>query len=152
MKKIKLISEIMSFIQQFNQEFTKSQTLDQVLKWTDWKKKKKEKDLGSVVLHFTVSFSSVAQSCPNLCDPKDCSMPGLPVHHQLSELTQTHVHQVGDAIQPSHPLSCPSPSIFSLSQHQGLFKWVSPLHQVTKIKELQLQHQSFRWIFRTDFL
>ena len=72
--------------------------------------------------------SSVIQSCPTLCDPMDCSMPGLPVHHQLPELTQTHVHWVGDAIQPSHPLSFPFPPTFNPSQHQGVFKWVSPLH------------------------
>ena len=73
----------------------------------------------------SVQFSSVAQSCLTLCDPMDCSTPGLPVHHQLPEFAQTHVHWVGDAIQPSHPLSFPSPSTFNLSQHQGLFKWVS---------------------------
>ena len=67
-------------------------------------------------------FSSVTQSCPTLCDPMDCSMPGLPVHHQLPEFTQTHIHQVGDAIQPSHNLSSPSPPAFNLSQCQGLFK------------------------------
>ena len=76
-------------------------------------------------------FSSVAQSFPTLCDPMDCSMPGFPVHHQLPELTQTHVHRLGDAIQPSHSLLFPSPA-FSLSQHQGLFQWVSFLHQVPK--------------------
>ena len=97
-------------------------------------------------------FSSVAQSCPALCDPMDCSTPGFPVHHQLLELAQTHVHWVGDAIQPYHPLSSPSPPAFNLSQHQGLFQWVSSLHQVTKVLEFQLQHQSFQWIFRTDFL
>ena len=74
--------------------------------------------------HLSVQFSSVAQSCPTLCDPMNHSMSGLPVHHQLSEFTQTHVHWVGDAIQPSHPLSSPSPPTFNLSQHQGLFKWV----------------------------
>ena len=68
------------------------------------------------------SVSSIAQSCPTLCDPMDCSMPGFPVHHQLPELTQTHVHQVGDAIQPSYPLSFPSPPAFNLSQRQGLFQ------------------------------
>ena len=94
----------------------------------------------------------MAQSCRTLCDPMDCSMPGLPVHHQLSELTQTHVHWVGDAIQPSHSLSSPSPPAFLLSQHQGLFQWVSFTHQEVKVLELQLQHQSFQWIFRTDFL
>ena len=82
----------------------------------------------------------------------DCSMPGFPVHHQLPELTQTHVHRVGDAIQPSHPPSSPSPPAFNLVQHQDLFHWVSSSHQVAKVLEFQLQHQSFRWIFRTDFL
>ena len=76
----------------------------------------------------SVQFSSVAQSCLTLCDSMDCSKPGLPVHHQLPESTQTHVHWVGDVIQPSHPLSSPSPSPFNLSQHQGLFKWVSSSH------------------------
>ena len=79
-------------------------------------------------------FSSVAQSCLTLCDPRDyCSTLGLPVHHQLPEFIQTHGHWVGDAIQPSHPLSSPSPPAFSLSQHQGLFRWVSYLHQVAKV-------------------
>ena len=103
-------------------------------------------------LLFSVQFSSVAQLCPTLCDPMNCSMPGLPVHHQLPEFTQTHVHQVGDAIQPSHPLLSPSHPAFNLSHYQGLFKWVSSSHQVAKVLELQLQHQSFQWIFRTDFL
>ena len=76
---------------------------------------------------------------------------GFPVHHQLPEPAQTHVHQVGDAIQPSHPLSSPLPPAFSLSQHQCLSQWVSYSHQVAKVLELQLQHQSFPWIFRTDF-
>ena len=97
-------------------------------------------------------FSSVTQSCLTLCNPMDCSTPGFPVHHQLPEFTQTHVHWVGDAIQPSHPLSSPSPPTFNLSQHQSLFKWVSSLHQAAKVLEFQLQHQSFQWIFRTDFL
>ena len=100
----------------------------------------------------SVQFSSVAQSCLTLCDPMDCNMPGFPVHHQCPELTQTHVHWVSDAIQPSHPLSSPSPPAFNLSQHQGLFKWASSLHQVAKLLEFQLQHQSFQWIFRTDVL
>ena len=73
-------------------------------------------------LSCSVQSSSVAQSCPTLCNPMECSTPGFPVHHQLPEPTQTHVHRLGDAIQPSHPLSSPSPSIFNLSQHQGLFK------------------------------
>ena len=80
-------------------------------------------------------FSSVAQSCLTLCDPMNCSTPGLPVHHQLPESTQTHVYWVGDAIQPSHPLSSPSPPALNLSQHQGLFKWVSSSHQVAKVLE-----------------
>ena len=100
----------------------------------------------------SVQFSSVAQSCPTLCYPMDCSTPGLPVHQQLSEFTQTHVHWVGDAIQPSHPLSSPSPSTFRLSQHQGLCQWVSSSHQGAKVLEFQLQHQSFQWTLRTDFL
>ena len=101
---------------------------------------------------YSVQFSSVAQSCPTLCDPMNLSMPALPVHHQLLEPTQTHVHWVGDAIQPSHSLSSPSPPAFYLSQHQGLFKWISFLHQMAKVLELQLQHQSFQWTLRTDLL
>ena len=97
-------------------------------------------------------FRSVAQSCPTLCDPMNCSTPGLPVHHQLPEFTQTHVHRVGDAIQPSHPLSSPSPPALNLSQHQGLFQWVSSLHQVAKVLEFQLQHQCFQWTPRTELL
>ena len=96
--------------------------------------------------------SSDAQSCPNLCDPMDWSTPGLPVHHQLPEFTQTHVHWVSDAIQPSHPLSSPSLPAFNLSQHQDLFRWVGSSHQVAKVLEFQLQHQSFHWTFRTDLL
>ena len=96
-------------------------------------------------------FSSVAQSCPTLCDAMDCSTPGFPVLHHLPELAQTRVHWVGDAIWPSHPLLSPSPSAFNLSQHQDLFQWVSSSHQVTKVLEFQPQHQSFQWIFRTDF-
>ena len=89
---------------------------------------------------------------PTVCNPMNCSMPGLPVHHQFLELAQTHVHWVSDAIQPSHPLLSPSPPAFNLSHHQGLFEWVSSSHQVTKVLEFQLQYQSFKWIFRTDFL
>ena len=91
----------------------------------------------------TVQFSSVTQSCPTLCHPMDCSMPGLPVHHQLLEFTQTHVCWVGDAIQPSHLLLSPSPPTFNLSQHQDLFQWVSSSHGVAKLLQFQLQHQSF---------
>ena len=83
-------------------------------------------------------FSSVAHSCPTLCDPMNHSMPGLPVHHQLPEFTQTHVHWVGDAIQPSHPLSSLSPPTFNLSQQQGLLKWVSSSHHVAKLLEFHL--------------
>ena len=101
-------------------------------------------------MYILVHFSSVTQSCPTLCEPMDCSTPGLPVHHQLLEFTQTHVHWVGDAIQASHPLLSPSPPTFNLSQHQGLFRWVSSSHQVAKVLEFQLQHQSFQWTLRTD--
>ena len=104
-----------------------------------------------VSLEFS-SVSSVTESCLTLCNPMDCNMPGFPVHHQLLKLAQTHVHWVCDAIQSSHPLLSPSPPAFSLSQHQGLSQWVSSLHQVVKVLEFQLQHQSFQWIFRTDFL
>ena len=98
---------------------------------------------------YSVQFSLSVRS---FCDPLDYSKQGLPVHRQLPECTQTHVHWVGDTIQPSHPLSSPSPPALNLSQHQGLFKSVSSLHQVTKVLEFQLQHQSFQWLFRTDFL
>ena len=98
-----------------------------------------------------VQFSSSAMS--DSFWPMDySSMPGLPVHHQLLEYTQTHVHWVTDAIQPSHPLSSPSPPAFNLSQHQGLLKWISSSPQVAKLLEFQLQHQSFQRIFRIDFL
>ena len=89
--------------------------------------------IGKVRPIYSYSYSSVAQSCLTPCDPINCSMPGLPVHHQLPESTQTHVHWVGDAIQPSHPLSSPSPPALNLSQHQGLFQWVSSSHQVAKV-------------------
>ena len=91
----------------------------------------------------------IAQLCPTRWDPINRSTPGLAVHQQLPEFTQTHVHWVSDVIQLSHPLLSPSPA-FNLSQHQG--QWVSSLHQVVKILKFQLQHQSFQWIFRTDFL
>ena len=99
-----------------------------------------------------VRFSSVTQLCLTLCNPMNHSMSGLPVHHQLPESTQTHVHRFSDAIQPSHPLSSPSSPSLNLCQHQGLFKWVSSLHQVAKVLEVQLQHQSFQWTPRTDLL
>ena len=95
---------------------------------------------------------SVGLSWQTLCDPMDCTMPGLPLLHYLPEFPQTHVPWVGDAIQPSHPRLLPSPLSFNLSQHQGLFQWVSSSHQVAKVLELQLQQQFFQWIFRVDFL
>ena len=91
------------------------------------------------ILRFSsVQFSSVTQSCPILCDPMNHSTPGLPVHHQLLEFTQTHVHQVGDAIQSSHPLSSPSPPVSNPSQHQSLFQWVNTSHEVAKVLKFQL--------------
>ena len=109
-----------------------------------------EENLKEIIV--LVQFGSVAHSCPTLCDPKDCSTPDLPVHHQLWELAQAHIHRVGDAIQPSHPLSSPPPPALNLSQHQGLFQWVRSSHQVSKGLEFQLQHQSFQWTPRTDLL
>ena len=100
----------------------------------------------------SVQFRSIAQSYPTLCNPMNRSTPGLPVHHQLLEFTQTHAHRAGDAIQPSHPLSSPSPPAPNPSQHQGLFQWVNSSHEVAKVLEFQLQHQSFQWIPRTDLL
>ena len=89
-------------------------------------------------ISITIQFSSVAQWCPTLCDPMNRSTPGLPVYHQLPEFTQTHVHQVGDAIQPSHPLSSPPPPSTNPSQHQSLFQWVNSSHEVAKVLEFQL--------------
>ena len=96
----------------------------------------------------TVQLSSVMSDC----NPMDFSTPGFSVPHQLLELTQIHVHWVSDTIQPSHPLSSPSPPTFKLSQHQQIFKWISSFRQVAKVLEFQLQHQSFQWIIRTNFL
>ena len=95
-------------------------------------------------------FTSVTQSCPALCGPMDSSMSGLPVYHQFLEITQTHVHRVGDAIKPSHPLSSPSHPIFNLSQYQGLLEWVSSSHQVANV--LEFQYQSFQWTVSVYFL
>ena len=100
----------------------------------------------------SVQFSSVAQSCPTLCDPMNRSTSGLPVHHQLPEFTHTHVHLVGDAIQPSHPLSSPSPPAPNPSKHQSLFQWVNSSHEVAKVLEFQLQHHSFQRNPRADLL
>ena len=99
-------------------------------------------------------FSSVTQSCPTLCDPMNHSMPGLSVHHQPPKSTQTYVDWVGDAIQPSHPLSSPSPPALNLSQHHSLFQWVSTSHQVAKVLELQhypSNKHSGLISFRTDW-
>ena len=101
---------------------------------------------------YSVQFSSVAQSCLTLCDPMNCTTPGLPVHHQLPGFTQTHVHRVSDAIQPSHPLSSPSPPAPSISQHKSLFQWVNSSHEVAKVLEFQLQHYSFQRNPRADLL
>ena len=103
-----------------------------------------------IVKATSVQFSSVAQSCLTLCDPMNRSTPGLPVHHQLPEFTQIHVHRVSDAIQPCHPLSSPSPPAPNLSQHPGLFQWVNSSHEMAKVLEFQLQHQSFQWTPSTD--
>ena len=97
-------------------------------------------------------FSSVTQAYPTLCYPMNHSTPGLPVHHQLPEFTETHIHWVGDAIQPSHPLSSPSPPALNPSQHQGVFQWVNSSHEVAKVLEFQFQHQSFQRTPRTDLL
>ena len=102
--------------------------------------------------HLFSQFSSAAQSCPTLCDPMNHSPPGLPVHHQLPEFTQTHGHGVDDAVQPSHPLSSPSPPAPNSSQHQGLYQWVNSFPEMAKVLEFQLQHQSFQWTPRTDLL
>ena len=100
----------------------------------------------------SVQFSPVAQSCLTLCDPMNRSTPGLPVHHQLLEFTQTHVHRVGNAIQPSHPLSSPSPPALNPSQHHSLFQWVNSSHEVAKVLEFQLEHHSFQRNPRANLL
>ena len=104
------------------------------------------------ISQLSVQFSLVTQSCPTLCDPMNHSTPGLPVHHKLPEFTQTHAYRVCDAIQPSHLLSSPSPPAPNPSQHQGLFQWVNSSHEVAKVLEFQLQHQSFQRTPRTDLL
>ena len=98
----------------------------------------RDRNTRPVYLPPTSQFSLVAQLCLNLCNSMDSCMPGFPIHHQLLELAQTHVHLVGDAIWPSHPLLSPSPPAFNLSQNQGLFQWVSSSHQVAKGLEFQL--------------
>ena len=110
----------------------------------------------SLMCYRVVRFKGESTEHPDkfvtLCDPMDCSIPGFPVFQYLPQFAQTHVHWVSDAIQPPHPLSSPSPPAFNLSQHQGLFQWVSCLYQEAKVLEFQLQNQSFQWTFRTDFL
>ena len=100
----------------------------------------------------SVQFSSVAESCPTLCDPMNHSTPTFPVHHQLPEFNQTHVHRVRDAIQPSHPLSSPSPPAPNPSQHQSLFQWVNSSHEVARVLQFQLQHHSLQRNPRADLL
>ena len=112
--------------------------------WERWYRN----DWESSVWHFWGSVQSLSHIW--LGDPMNCSTPGLSVHRQLPEFI--YILWVGDAIQLSHPLSSPSPAAFSLSQHQGLFQWVSSSHQVAKVLKFQLQHQSFQWVFRTDYL
>ena len=102
-------------------------------------------------VHF-IWVSLFSQLFPPLCDLMDCRTPGFAVLHSLPEFAHTHVHWVAVAIQPSHHLSSPFPPAFNLSQHQGLFQWVSSSHQVSKVLEFQLQDQFFQWIFRTDFI
>ena len=103
---------------------------------------------------FTLSFLVVVVQPPSyvwLCDHMNCSTTGLPIPHHLPKFVQVHVHCIGNAIQPSHPLIPSSPSVLSLSQHQGLYQWVGGLHQMIEILELQLQSQSFQWVFRVEF-
>ena len=113
----------------------------------DWNRKAHIHQINGCILRCCCSVL-----CLTLCNPMDCSTPGFPVLHYFPEFAQTHIHWVGDAIQPSHPLLSLSPPAFGLSQHQGLFQWVSSLQQVARVLELQTQHQSFQWIFRVDFL
>jgi len=113
--------------------------------------KEKHKKIFNIT-YYSVQFGAVAQLCPTLCDPMNHSTPGLPVHHRLPEFTQTHVHQISDAIQPSHPFSSPSPPTPSPSQHQSLFQRVSSLHEVGKVLEFQLLHHSFQRNPRADLL
>ena len=108
-----------------------------------------EPEMGCLLSTF---YCSVAQPCLTLCDSMDCSTPGFPVLHRLLEFAQIHVHWVNNAIQTFDPLSSPLPPALHLSQHQVLSQSVSSLHLVAIVLELQLQHQSFQWIFRVDFL
>ena len=114
--------------------------------------KKYTKSSQFVELYTVRCCCSVAKWCLIICKPMSCSRPGFPALHYLLEFAQTHVHWVDDAIQPPHPLWPSSPSALNLSQHQGLFQWVGSSHQLIKVLDLQLQHQSFQWIVRVDFL
>ena len=116
------------FIKDITYDFSYMRPKNMTLNWTKLRSIKRVQ----------YQIRSVTQSCPTLCDPMNCSTPGLPVHHQLPEFTQTHVHQVSDAIQPSHPLLSPSPPAPNPSQHQSLFQWVSSSHEVAKGLEFQL--------------
>ena len=106
--------------------------------------------LNNIMINIKNFFCSVTKLCPTLCNPMNCRMASFPVLHYLPELAQTL--WVSDVIQPSHPLLPSSPSALNFSQHEGLFQWVSSLHQVAKVWELQLQHLSFQWMFRVAFL
>ena len=110
------------------------------------------KDSYDLLTSFEICCCSITKSCLTLWDPMDRRVPVFPINHYLLVFAQIHIHWVCDAIQSSHPLSPPSPPAQYLSQHQSLFQWVNPLHRVTKVSELQLQHQSFQRIFRADFL
>ena len=128
-----------------SQTWLRAWTTTNISRFASWQASKIER------LHASVQFSSVAQSCPTLCDPMNRSTPGLPIHHQPPEFTQTYAHRVSDAIQPSHPLLSPSPAP-NPSKHQGLFQWVNSSHEVAKVLEFQLQHQSFQWTPRAYML
>ena len=136
-------------MEQTREPRNKPHTYDQLIfckgaKSTQWVNDSLFNTINAVGKTGSVQFSSVAQSCPSLCDPMNRSMPGLPVHHQLPEFTETHVHRVNDAIQPSHPLLSPSPPAPNPSQHQSLFQWVNSSHEVAKVLEFRLQHRSFQ--------
>ena len=115
-----------------------------------WGTRKEGRGSGLLVWWLTVRCCSVTQLCPALCDPMDCSTPDLLVPQHLPEFAQLHFHCISDAVQPSHPLMPSSPTAFNLSQHLGLLQWIVCFHQMAQILELQLQHQSFQWIFRVD--
>ena len=134
-----------------NRNFTVVNEADIALAW--WAGTRISCTTDMIRKHFSsVQFNSVAQSCPTLCNPMNHSMPGLPFHHKLPEFTQTQVHRVSDAIQPSHPLASPSPPAPNPSQHQSLFQWVSSSHEVAKVLEFQLQHHSIQRNPRADLL